>query len=77
MAVFLVETWNVAHEKQHEEIMKRVLDYYHENAERFKLRSLRYYSEAPGFDPRSPRRVMVFEYDSLPLIFSKLLCVPE
>jgi hypothetical protein len=67
MAEFIVVTWAVAQGcvDQHEESVEKLLDYWHRNAKRFKLRSLRYYSQAIGGDPFSYGRVMVYEYDSL------------
>jgi hypothetical protein len=67
MAEFIVVTWSVAQGcmERHEESIKRLLDYWHKNAKRFRLRSLRYYSQAIGGDPFTYGRVMVYEYDSL------------
>jgi hypothetical protein len=67
MAEFIVVTWAVAQGcvEQHEESAKRLIDYWHKNAKRFKLRSLRYFSQAIGGDPFTLGRVMVYEYDSL------------
>jgi hypothetical protein len=45
--------------------MKRLMDYWHKNAKRFRLRSLRYYSQAIGGDPFSYGRVMVYGCGSL------------
>jgi hypothetical protein len=60
-------TWSVAQGcvEQHEEKAKRLMDYWHTNAERFRLKSLRYYSQAIGGDPFTLGRVMIYEYDSL------------
>ena len=67
MAEFMVVTWAVAQgcAEQHEKSIERLMDYWRKNAERFKLRSLRYYSQAIGGDPFTLGRVIVYEYDSL------------
>jgi hypothetical protein len=67
MAEFIVVTWAVVqgHVQQHEESAKRLMNYWQKNAKRFKLKSLRYYSQAIGGDPFTLGRVMVYEYDSL------------
>lgn len=67
MGEFIVVTWAVAqgHVQQHEECAKKLLDYWRKNAKRFKLKSLRYYSQAIGGDPFTLGRVMIYEYDSL------------
>jgi hypothetical protein len=50
MAEFIVVTWAVVQGcvEQHEKSIKRLMDYWRKNAKRFKLRSLRYYSQAIG-----------------------------
>lgn len=60
-------TWAVVQGcvEQHEENVKRLMDYWHTNAKRFKLKSLRYYSQAIGGDPFTLGRVMVYEFESL------------
>jgi len=62
----MVVTWNIAQDcvRKHERAIERLIDYLHKNSERFKLRSLRYFSETVGGSPFSPRRVMIFEYGS-------------
>ena len=67
MAEFIVVTWAVVQGcvKQHEESVKRLMAYWRKNAKRFKLRSLRYYSQAIGGDPFTLGRVMIYEYASL------------
>jgi hypothetical protein len=63
----MVVTWAVVQGcvEQHEKSIKRLMDYWLKNAKRFRLRSLRYYSQAIGGDPFTLGRVMVYEYDSL------------
>lgn len=41
------------------------MDYWRKNAERFKLKSLRYYAQALGCDSFHYGRVLVFECESL------------
>jgi hypothetical protein len=67
MAEFIVVTWVVVQDRieRHEECIKKLLNYWHKNAKRFKVKSLRYYSQAIGSDPFTLGRVMVYAYDSL------------
>lgn len=67
MSEFIVVTWTVVQGRmqQHEECIKRIMNYWRKNAKRFKLKSLRYYSQAIGGDPFTYGRVMIYEYDSL------------
>jgi hypothetical protein len=67
MAEFIVVTWAVVQGcvERHEESAKSLMEYWHKNAKGFKLKSLRYYSQAIGGDPFTLGRVMVYEYDSL------------
>ena len=60
-------TWTVVQGcvEKHEESIKRLMNYWHKNAKRFKLMSLRYYSQAIGGDPFTLGRVMIYEYGSL------------
>jgi hypothetical protein len=64
---FLVVTWTVVQGrlKEHEESLKRIMDYWHKNARRFKLKSLRYFSQGIGGDPFTYGRALVYEYASL------------
>jgi hypothetical protein len=64
---FIVVTWTVVqgHFKEHEESIKAVLDYWRRNAERFKLKSLRYYSQGIGGDAFTYGRALIYEYASL------------
>jgi hypothetical protein len=67
MAEFIVVTWTVAQGcmNQHEESIKKIMNYWRKNAKRFKLKSLRYYSQAIGGDAFTYGRVMIYEYNSL------------
>jgi hypothetical protein len=67
MSEFIVVTWTVVQGRmqQHEECVKRIMDYWRKNAKRFKLKSLRYYSQAIGGYPFTYGRAMIYEYDSL------------
>lgn len=67
MGEFIVVTWTVVQGRMqpHEECIKRIINYWRKNAKRFKLKSLRYYSQAIGGDPFTYGRVMIYEYDSL------------
>jgi hypothetical protein len=67
MAEFIVVTWAVVQGRveRHEESIKELLSYWRKNAKRFKLKSLRYYSQAIGGDPFTVGRVMIYEYESL------------
>jgi hypothetical protein len=64
---FIVVTWTVVQGrlKEHEESVRIIMDYWHRNADRFKLKSLRYFIQAIGGDPFSYGRVMIYEYESL------------
>jgi hypothetical protein len=64
---FFVVTWTVVQGrlKEHEESIKAIMDYWHKNAARFKLKSLRYFIQAIGGEPFSYGRVMIYEYASL------------
>jgi hypothetical protein len=64
---FIVVTWTVVQGrlKEHEESIKAIMDYWHRNADRFKLKSLRYFIQAIGGEPFSYGRVMIYEYASL------------
>ena len=66
MAEFAVVTWSVTQGciEKHEKSVRRILDYWHKNAEKFKLKSLRYYSRIPSDGSSDNRRVMVYEFDS-------------
>jgi hypothetical protein len=64
---FLVVTWAVRQGrlKEHEESIRKIMNYWSKNAARFKLKSLRYFSQAIGGDPFGYGRVMIYEYASL------------
>ena len=67
MGEFIVVTWTVMQGRmqQHEECIRRIMDYWCKNAKPFKLRSLRYYSQAIGGKSFTYGRVIIYEYDSL------------
>ena len=67
MGEFIVVTWALVQGRveEHEKSIKKLMNYWHRNAKRFKLMSLRYYSQAIGGDPFTLGRVMIYEYDSL------------
>jgi hypothetical protein len=67
LAEFIVVTWTVVQRRlqQHEESIRKIMDYWHRNADRFKLKSLRYYAQAIGGDPFTYGRVMIYEFASL------------
>ena len=64
---FIVVAWTLAQGclEQHEESIRKNLDYWRKNARRFKLKSMRYYAQALGGDCFHYGRVLVFEYESL------------
>ena len=78
---FIVVTWTVVQGrfKEHEESIRAIMDYQHRNADRFKLRSLRYFAQAIGGDPFSYGRVMIYEYASLAdwEVFEKQMAVDK
>ena len=67
MGESIVVTWTLAQGclEQHEESIRKNLDYWRKNAKRFKLKSMRYYAQALGGDCFHYGRVLVFEYKSL------------
>ena len=67
MAEFIVVTWVVVQGRveQHEESVKTLMAYWRKNAKLFRLKSLRYWSQAIGGDPFTLGRVMIYEYASL------------
>jgi hypothetical protein len=67
LSEFIVVTWTVVQGrlKEHEESIRAIMDYWHNNAERFKLKSLRYFTQAIGGETFSYGRVMIYEYASL------------
>jgi hypothetical protein len=76
---FIVVTWTVVQGrlKEHEESIRAIMDYWYRNADRFKLKSLRYFVQAIGGEPFSYGRVMIYEYASLAdwEIFEKQMAV--
>jgi hypothetical protein len=67
MTEFIVTRWSVTRGciEQHEESVKEIMDYLRKNAERFKLKSLRYFSQMMVGDSSIYYRVMIYEYDSI------------
>ena len=67
MSEFIVVTWTIVQGrlKQHEESIRAIMDYWRMNADRFKLKSLRYFSQGIGGDPFTYGRVLIYEYASL------------
>jgi hypothetical protein len=67
MAEFIVVTWTMIQSRweQHEENIKKNIDYWRKNARRFKLKSMRYFAQALGGDSFHYGRVLVFEFDTL------------
>lgn len=67
LSEFIVVTWTVVQGrfKEHEESIRRIIDYWRKNSDRFKLKSLRYFSQGIGGDPFTYGRVMIYEYASL------------
>ncbi len=67
MAEFIIVTWTMIQGRveQHEESIKRNMDYWRKNAKRFKLKSMRYYAQALGGDSFHYGRVLVFEFETL------------
>ena len=67
MAEFIVVTWTMIQSRveQHEEHIKKNMDYWRKNARRFKLKSMRYFAQALGGDSFHYGRVLVFEFEAL------------
>lgn len=67
MAEFIIATWTMLQGRveQHEESIKKNMDYWRKNAKRFKLKSMRYYAQALGGDSFHYGRVLVFEFETL------------
>ena len=67
MAEFIVVTWAAVQGRlqPHDECAGKIMDYWRKNAKRFKLKSLRYFSQAIGGDPFTCGHVMIYEFDSL------------
>jgi hypothetical protein len=68
MAEFIIVTWTMTHQGQlerHEENIKKNMSYWHKNAKRLKLKSMKYYAQALGGDSFHYGRVLAFEFESL------------
>jgi hypothetical protein len=67
VAEFIIVTWTMIQDRleQHEESIKKNMDYWRKNAKRFKLKSMRYYAQALGCDSFHYGRVLVFEFATL------------
>ena len=61
MAEFIVLTWTMIQNQweQHEENIKKNIDYWRKNAKHFKLKSMRYFAQALGGDSFHYGRVLV------------------
>ena len=67
MAEFIVLTWTMIQNQweQHEENIKKNIDYWRKNAKHFKLKSMRYFAQALGGDSFHYGRVLVLEFETL------------
>lgn len=68
MAEFIIVTWTMIHQGQlerHEENIRKNMSYWHKNAKRLKLKSVKYYAQALGGDSFHYGRVLAFEFESL------------
>jgi hypothetical protein len=68
LAEFVIVTWTIMIQgrlEQHEETIKKNLDYCRKNAKRFKLKSMRYFAQALGGDSFHYGRVLAFEFETL------------
>jgi hypothetical protein len=68
MAEFIIVTWTLLIQgrlEQHEESIKKNMNYWRKNARRFKLKSMRYFAQALGGDSFHYGRVLVFEFETL------------
>jgi len=67
VAEFIIVTWIMIQNRseQHEENLKKNLEYWRKNAKRFKLKSMRYYAQALGCDSFHYGRVLVLEFETL------------
>ena len=67
MAEFIVVTWTMIQSRweQHEENIKKNIDYWRKNARRFKLKSMRYFAQALGGYSFHYGRVLVLEFETL------------
>jgi hypothetical protein len=67
MAEFIILTWTTVQGQleQHEENIKKNMDYWRKNAKRFKVKTMRYYAQALGGDSFHYGRVLVLEFATL------------
>ena len=67
MAEFIIVTWTMIQDQteQHEENIKKNMDYWRKNARHLKLKSMRYYAQALGGNSFHYGRVLVFEFGCL------------
>jgi hypothetical protein len=67
MGEFIVVSWAAVQGrlKQHDESVKKIMSHWRKHAKRFKLKSLRYYSQAIGGDPFTYGHLMIYEFESL------------
>jgi len=67
MAEYIVVAWTMIHGRvdQHEENIRRNMDYWRKNARRFKLKSMRYFAQALGGNSFHYGRVLVVEFETL------------
>ena len=67
MGEFIIVNWSAVQGrlKEHDEAVKKIMRHWKKNAKRFKLRSLRYFSQAIGGDPFTYGHVMIYEFESL------------
>jgi hypothetical protein len=67
MAEFIVVTWATVQNRlqQHDEAVDTILSYWRDNAKRFRLNSLRYFSQGIGGNPFGYGHVMIYEFESL------------
>ena len=67
MSEHIVVTWTMIRDRleQHEESIKKNMDYWRKNAEHFKLKSIRYFAQALGGYSYHYGRVLVFEFETL------------
>lgn len=67
MGEFIVVTWAAVQgrRQEHDESTRRIMDHWRRNAERFRLKSLRYFSQGIGGDPFGHGHVLIYEFESL------------
>lgn len=67
MSEFIVVAWTSIKGRleQHEESIKKNMEYWRKNAERFKLKSMRYFAQALGGYSFHYGRVLVLEFKTL------------